>query len=270
VKALLILLALAGVAHADDTAKVDKLVREALGHFMQSESFDPLMRDDAVFIVETNKIDVELGTQRAEPIPITKVTSVAVRVDHHAAWFRAEVYFDLQHDQQGDGCPTPMKWCGALHYSHISGLAIDDSGWKIAALFRSDVDEASEWRSKDEPDEKSETKSDQALATGGDMDVYQPVVDWMTKGALAAGAAPHAIFQGVEKASVGLDANAKTLAAAFDKTKARPLRLIGKQLSSNYGVVYGVVISPTGIKLRVLVITVKHGDTTTWVVADFS
>ena len=237
---------------------------------MQSELFDPLMRDDAVFLVGTNKIDVELQTERGEPIPITKITSVAVRVDHDAAWFRAEVYFDLKHDPQGDGCPTPMKWCGQLDYSHISGLAIDDGGWKIAALFRSDVDEASEWRSKDEPEEKSETSSDQALATGGDPDVYQPVVDWMTKGALAAGAAQHAIFQGVEKDSVGLDAKAKTLAAAFDKTKAHPLRLIGRRLSGPYGLVFGVVISPKGIKLRVLVITVKHGDKTTWVVADVS
>src|SRR5262249_49149247 len=144
VRIFAIMLALTATAAADPAHDVDKIVRTFLGNLHSHDKLAPILRRDTMYFVGTTVArdatpdDVSTFSGSFE---IRSVGNVAVTVDprRHAAWFRAVADASI-FDQSGDSCMTGD--CGPMpsFQMHVSGLALDDHGWKLAAIMLTETE----------------------------------------------------------------------------------------------------------------------------------
>jgi hypothetical protein len=274
-KALLVLVLLASVAQADDTAVVDKLVRSFFKGLDDPAAVANLCRKDAVLARDDTFTATAANDATAFMMTVTvkTVDSLVVKIDPNIkthAFFKGIVVGET-FDQTGDSC-RDNKPCipPARIDMHVSGLAIFDGSWKLAAIFvtdtRSDADlvrvrkPSGDW---DVMDKKLEQTGDKALLAAASTWIAGGFAQGAANGWLHAG--------GTELAEVADDAKAKTLAAKWDKLKMWPQQIDAMAFSD-----YGIVIATLGwpvkrndIRMRMAAIaTLDHG-VWKWIVLDF-
>jgi hypothetical protein len=273
VKVVLALIAMTAVAHADARSDVEKTVRSYFTHASDQAQLEPLVRGDAVLVVnDTYTLNAHGDSSTfLQAMTIKKVDSIAVHVDdvHHAAWFKG-VVVAMTNDPTGDSChsggtcPPPVKL-----QLHIAGLAIDEKGWKLQAIFVTQTMSDGAFFQQHRPSSPAQ-KLPTKLDAKGDMDLLAAAKTWIA-GGLAAAAATGSIYaQGIELAEIGVDARAKVLAGKWDKLKLWP-SLLDTTTFGDIGFVYGIVGWPVrgdDIPLRLAAIAVKVHGTWKWLVLD--
>ena len=275
-RALIVLLALSGVAHADDAKNVDTLVRSFFKGLGDQSVVADLCRKDAVLAHDDTFTAnaANDATTFMMTVTVKKVSSLVVKIDPNIkthAFFKGIVIGET-FDQTGDSC-RDNKHClpPARLDMHVSGLAVFDGSWKLAAIFvtetRSDADLVRMRKPSGEWD-----KMDKKLVQTGDKALLAATTTWIA-GGFAQGAASGWIHAaGTELAEVDDDAKAKSRASKWDTMKMWPQQLDALAFSD-----YGIVIATLGwpvngndIRMRLAAIaTLDHG-VWKWIVLDFA
>jgi hypothetical protein len=282
------LLAFAIIVHASaaaagsSSAQVETIVRTAIASTFSPEKFLAVTRADAVVVVgEKEVVIAEVEKDHPENFlpaywAIEAPKQIAITVDdaHHIAWFQTTTT-SKSVDLSGEGCAyrdckPPKPWP-----IHVSGLAIDDHGWKLAVFVlgstRSDRDlidsaKGEYFMSRDIPG-KVELAGDKALA--------QAAADWLAKRTLGTGAsAGNVLASGSAPDEIAADAAARKLAAKWDKLKLAAVKLDAKVFADGVGVVRGEVVWPykKGVVFgfELVAIAVRDGTTWKWLLLAFS
>ena len=274
-KALLVLVLLGGVAHADDRAAVDTLVRSFFKGLGDPSVVADLCRKDAVLAHDdtfTTNAAAD-ATTFMMTVTVKKVDSLAVKIDPNIkthAFFKGIVVGET-FDQSGDSCrdskPCPPP---ARVDMHVSGLAVFDGSWKLAAVFVTDTRSDADLVKMRKPSGDWDVM-DKQLRQSGDKALLAAASTWIA-GGFARGAADGWLHAGgTELAEVADDAKAKSLAAKWDQLKLWPQQLDAMAFG-DYGIAIAMLgwpVKGSDIRMRMAAIaTLDHG-VWKWIVLDF-
>jgi hypothetical protein len=272
-------LALAGTpAHADTpkspAAQVEALVRALLAQNGEPGKLTAIVRDDVYFVDGSSKTTLNTDVFAVRAIANPKSVHVTVDAAHHVAWFQA-VTEETPVDTSGDACHYMGTMCDPQpHPMHVSGLAIDDKGWKLAAVFftRAMPDKDLLALSK-QPYFSSATIPKKPPATSGDADLAKAAAAWLA-GLGKSAAAGEVLATGSAPDEVASGAAAVKLASKWDK-----LKLLGASIDATtvaggaIGIVNAEVVWPyrkdLAFPLRLAAIAMRDGTTWKWVLLDF-
>jgi hypothetical protein len=276
VRILAMVLALTRAAAADPARDVDKLVRTFFGNLDHRDQLKPLLRPDVIYTVgdtiarDATPDDISTFSGMFD---IRSVSNLAVTVDprRHAAWFRG-VADAIMVDQTGDSCiEGPCPPMPELHL-HVAGLAVDDHGWKLAAVM---VTETEDDRAL--LDRHAEAPIFDAIPTEtalmGDLKLAGDAAAWFGSG-LAHAAAPAFVYvSGTAPRELAAGAASKRLVAKWDAMKLVVASVEAKTYGE-VGFVFADVRWPYRkdqvVQMRLAAIAIRDGARWLWVVLDFA
>jgi hypothetical protein len=271
---LVLLAAFAGSAGADANADVRALLGKyvhALAE-MRPDAANQLQTSDAVIVSVEGGAGSDAETYRAiygadAGEAKMQLAEAKVVVDKHVAWFHCVVNTSWVMELYDEKGPNRRRDTGQLR---ISGIAIDDHGWKIAAAMVADVvPDKSLYKVLDHDSTRPAAIDGQADSAGG------AVARWLYEGTLAAHQARTAIANGTAPAERGENTAAANLAKGWDKLKMWSTPITSKTFGGGaYAIVFEHVFLPVkgqGTARMVLgAVLAKQGDDWRWVTLSFS
>ena len=261
-----------GDANADVRALLGKYVH-ALGE-MRPDAANQLQTPDAVIVSVEGGAGSDAETYRAiygadAGEAKMQLVDAKIAVDKHVAWFHCVVNTSWVMELMTEKGPNTRRDTGQLR---ISGIAVEDHGWKIAAAMVADVvPDKSLYKNLDHESTRPAALDGQADSAGGAL------ARWLYEGTLAAHRTKGAlaIANGTAPAERGESTAATNLAKGWDK-----LKMLGRPITSKtfgggaYAIVFEQVFMPVkgqGTARMVLgAVLVKEGDDWRWVSLNFS
>jgi hypothetical protein len=279
VAAMCVVVATSGGADAKPapTAAVEQLVRGFFAHTSEPAKLSPLLRTDAIVVVDSTKAVNASGDDAATFFGwfgVNKVGSVTVTLDdHRRAWF--QIAIDAQTvDQSGDACEYNHNCTPQPFALRASGVALDgsgaDAGWKLAAVIvtsnESDATLVASARQGTLPSK---------VAITGDATLAGAVAGWLASGKLASGAAATVMASGTAPDEHATGPATTALVARWDKLHLVAVSADAWALGDG---TLGLAIVDTRwpldkaklVTLRLAVLATRDGDTWRWNVLDFS
>jgi hypothetical protein len=242
---------------------VEQVVRGFFGHTGDPAKLSPLLRTDAIVVVDSTKA-VNASGDDAATFTVD---------DHRRAWF--EVAIDAQTvDTSGDACECNHNCTPQPLALRASGVALDgsgaDAGWKLAAVIVTSTERDATLVASARPGTLP-TK----LAITGDAALAGAVASWLASGKLASDAAATMMASGTAPDEHATGPTTTALVARWDK-----LQLVAASADAwvlGDGTV-GLAIVDTRwpldkaklVTMRLAAITTRDGDTWRWNVLDFS
>jgi hypothetical protein len=271
-----IVLALSAVASADAGKDVGAIVTKVVRATAREKAPDvsSLLAAHASIVTPDGGADTKLprarwlygadsGEVELEPAAPTVVVDDA----HHAAWFEVEVDGSYVLELMNENGPNRKRDHLPLH---VSGLAIDDHGWKIAALTFGDAIPDKQLYGLAQPDAKRPDSVD-PRATSPAADA---LAHWIYDGSLAAHAAKGALANGTAPTEVASGAAIAKLAHAWDGLKMWSSGLTATTFAGgSLAFVYGTVYLPHGgasVQMAVGAVLVKTTDGWRWATLSFA
>ena len=271
---LAILLALTATAAADPAHDVDGLVRKFLGNLHDRDKLATMLRPDSIYVVGTTIArgatpdDVSTFSGIFE---IRSVTKVAVTFDprRHAAGFQAIADAAIV-DQSGDSCVLGGCFGPLPFQMHVSGLALDDHGWKLAVVVVSQTEDDSALVKRD---------VDMMFAMGpahgdptGDPKLAADAVTWVSSG-FARSAAPAFVYvAGTAPRELAAGGASKRVVDKWDAMKLSVASLEATTFGE-VGFVFAEVRwrrKDHAVPMRLAAIAIRDGARWLWVVLDFA
>jgi len=273
---LVLMAALAGSAGADASADVRALLSKyvhALAE-MNPEAANKLQTSDAVVVSVEGGSGSDAETYRAiygadAGEAKMQLVEAKLAVDKKVAWFHCVVNTSWVMELMNENGPNTRRDSGQLR---ISGIAVDDHGWKIAAVMVADVvPDKGLYKVLDHDATRPAALDGQADSAGAAVArwLYEgTLADHRTKGALV-------VANGTAPGERGESTAAANLAKGWDK-----LKMWGKPITSKtfgggaYAIVFDQVFLPVkgkGTARLVLgAVLAKEGDDWRWVSLNFS
>ncbi len=274
-------LLLAAPARADSRTTVDGLVKTLLLHTGEPVKIAPVLRSDAIVVfddtIARNATADDAATYFGS-FEIKSTGAVRVEVDdkRHAAWFETTANASTL-DQSGDGCTGDHKACKPTKFKmHVSGLALDEGGWKLAVVVLSMTVSDYELGQRAKQPGFESAPMPTSVATSGDSSLATAVQDWIASGKLGKTSASGSVFAlGTAPDEIATGAAGARLAAKWDKLKLAPSRIEAKALAGGaYGFAYAEVMWPVKpdmvFRLRFGTIAVRENNEWRWLTLDFS
>ena len=262
-------------AHADKTpsAQVEALVRTLLADGGESAKLAAVVRDDVYFVDGNEKTPLNADVFAIRAIKDPKTVKVTVDAARHVAWFQV-VTEETPVDTSGDACHYMGTMCDPEpHPMHVSGLAVDDKGWKLAAVFFTTAMPDKELLALAKQPYFSSAPIPRQVTTSGDPDLAKAAAGWIaalgksaaTGAVLATGSAPDEVASGPA---------AVKLASKWDKLKLVAGSIDATTVAGGaIGIVNARVVWPykkdLAFDLRLAAIAVRDGTTWKWVLLDF-
>jgi hypothetical protein len=276
VRILAILLALTATAAADPARDVDKLVRSFLGNLHNRDKLATILRPDAMYSVgdtiarDATPDDVSTFSGTFD---IRSVSNIAVTFDprRHAAWFRG-VADAIAVDQTGDSCMEGNCPPMPEFQMHVAGLAVDDHGWKLAAMIVTETEDDRVLVNRHAEALFPVTLPDAPELTG-DPKLAGDAVAWFHSG-LAHGAAPAFVYvSGTAPRELAAGTASKRLVDKWDSLKL-VLASVDAKTYGEVGFVFADVRWPFRanhvVPMRLAAIAIRDGARWLWVVLDFA
>ncbi len=252
---------------AKPAAQVDAAVRALFARFTRgNDAASGNAIGDAIVVVDESDEAALWGYD------IKSVGKLAITIDdaRHAAWFQGVVQATTD-DPTGDHCtqhkcPPPMPVL-----FHVSGLAVDDGGWKLGVIIVSSTRSDRDLTGFRPPRPQCDTE---AGDPGGDPGLTQAATAWLASGQLGASAAAGTAFAtGTSPGEIARGAQAAKLAAKWDTLKLVVRKLEAKVLHGTIGYVHADVDWPykanLSIPLRLAALAVWERGRWRWTVLDF-
>jgi hypothetical protein len=245
-KAALLLVATTAVAHADAKKDVEALVR-AEAQVIDDKATAAPRASGAITVYPihmSQNMRMNFYGGFADKIA-HKVDKVVIGVvDAKSAWFHAIVigtYEWTPCDGMGENCKKTTKERATWR---LSGVAVDDQGWKLAAVMWSRA------ISDAELFKLSEQGGELGGVRGGQIDAHRVVAAWFGGGSIAKdiSSSAQAIANGTAPAEIGQGAAAGKLAKAWDGLKMTEGDFSAKQWGS-IAFVHGDVMLPVKKKV---------------------
>ena len=262
-------LALAPEARADDAADVGALVVKLVRATASDKGAPAALfaKDPVVATGDGAASDppryqmlfgADAGEARLEPGKPTVV------VANHVAWFHVVVQASYVQELMNADGPNRKRDHAEVR---VSGIAIDDHGWKIAAVMLANVASDQWLRSRPAYERRPASIADQPDTPAG------AVARWLYDGTLAAHAANGTrIANGSAPGELGSGTAASKLAKGWDTLKLWGVSLAAKQVGA-LAFVHGDVYLPMkegAAHLALAAILVKSGETWTWTCLNFA
>jgi hypothetical protein len=260
-------------------AAVEQLVRDFFGHTSEPAKLAPLLRGDAILVVDSTKAVNATGDDAATFFGffgVRRVGAVTVAVDdHRRAWFQAAIDAG-SFDQTGDACEYNHH-CGSMPLAlRASGVALQgsgaDAGWRIAVVIVTVTVPDTDLLAAAQPGGPPAKP-----AIDGDAELAGAVASWLASGKLAGGAAATAttIASGTAPDEHATGAATPALVARWDKlhlvAAAVEAKLVG---DGTLGLAIVDVRWPYDrsrvVTMRLAVVATRDGDAWRWNVLDFS
>ena len=274
------LLSLARFAHADAKQDIEGLVRQHLATITDDKAKAPAITNDIVMIVPvhftSNRLVNWYGAKADQVVQKLGPLTTVVNPEKHVAWFHGTVEANLRLTVCGDpGCvddKLPAHQVRQNKAWRISGIAVDDKGWKLAAVMWSEVVKDAELMKHVDPD----AARDQP-AQHGDEAPAKAFASWFTTGSLAAAQSKQALVvaNGTSPSELAVGAAAANkLAKSWDALKLWSSQVNSKLFANGaIAFVHGDVWIPGkpkgGIKLELGAIMVPEDGGWKWVSLDF-
>lgn len=270
-----IVVALSTVAAADATKDVGAIVLKVVRATARDKAPDVSAVLAAHAMIATADGGGEAGLPRArwlfgadageaqlEPATPTVVVDDA----HHAAWFEVEVDGSYVMELMNEKGPNRKRDHLALH---VSGLAVDDHGWKIAALMYGNAIPDKQLYALAQPDAKRPDSVD-PRATSPAADA---LAHWIYDGTLSAHAGKGALANGTAPTELASGAAVAKLAKTWDGLKMWSSGLEASTYGGELAFVHGTVYLPRGggsVQMAVGAVLVKTDDGWRWATLSFA
>jgi hypothetical protein len=274
---LLAVAALARVAHADAKHDVEELVRQHLATITDDKAPAPAIAPGLVLIIPVHfsrNLTANFYGLTASHV-VQKLGPLTISVDPatHVAFFHGTVEASYVATVCADGCvgSAPAHDERQNKPWRLSGIALDDGGWKLAAIMWAEVVKDKDLMKHVDPDA---TKA--APSESGDAAIVKTVEDWFASGKLADGQSKRAIAaSGTAPTEIALSATAAgKLARSWDGLKLWPSKVdVTTFAKGAIAFVHADVWIPAkpkgGVKLELGAILVPEAGGWRWVSLDF-
>jgi len=277
---VLAVLLISAPARADSRSTVEGLLKTLLLHTSEPARIAPTLRSDTIVVFDdtiARNATADDAATYFSSFAIKSTGAIKIEVDdkRHAAWFETVAAANTL-DQAGDSC-TSDKPCAAIKFKmHISGLALDEGGWKLAVIVLSmTVSDYELGQRAKQPGFESAPMPTQ-VATSGDSSLAAAVQDWIAGAKLGKTSASGTVYAlGTAPDEIATAGAAAKLAAKWDKLKLAPNRIEAKALGGGaFGFAYAEVMWPVKpdmvFRLRFGTIAVREGNDWRWLTLDFS
>ena len=270
---LALLAALAGSAGADASAEVRALLGKYVSALAEDnpERASKLQTDDAVVVSVEGGAGTSpetyrqiFGADAGEGKLQLADAKVVADASKHVAWFHGAITASYVMELMNEHGPNRTRDTAQLR---ISGIAVDDHGWKIAAVMLADaVPDKGLYSVLDHESTRPAALDGQADSAGA------AVARWLYEGTLAEHRGKVAIANGTAPAERG---DGVALAKAWDKLKMWSKPITSRTFGGGaYAIVFAQVFLPVkgqGTARMVLgAVLAKEGDDWRWVSLNFS
>ena len=257
------------LAHADAKADVEALVNANLEAIAKNnqKAFNATLRKDAYqFLPSTDAPSLVerfhgYHTYDAKHT-IEKITVVADTATK-TAWFHVQFTATYNVAMMNPDGPIPRQ----SDTLRMAGIALDDGGWKIAAVMYGHAILDKTLYERTDPDAKAPAKP----TLKGDKASAGVVAKWFAKGGAIAGdqSAGTIAVNGTAAGEYGTGSVATTMVKAWDKLKLWPIAAMGKRWGAfpiaMVKAEVGLPVKAGGAtKMRLAAILVKDGETWRW------
>lgn len=274
-------LLIAAPARADSRSTVETLVKTLLLHTSEPARIAPTLRSDTIVVFDdtiARNATADDAATYFSSFEIKSAGAIKIEVDdkRHAAWFETTANASTL-DQSGDGCTADHKACTPTKFKmHVSGIALDEGGWKLAVIVLSmTLSDFELGQRAKQPGFESAPMPTQ-VATSGDSSLAAAVQDWIAGAKLGKTSASGTVYAlGTAPDEIAIAGAAAKLAAKWDKLKLAPNRIEAKALAGGaFGFAYAEVMWPVKpdmvFRLRFGTIAVRDGNEWRWLTLDFS
>jgi len=276
VRIVAILLALTASAAADPARDVDKLVRTFLGNLHDRDKLTSILRPDAIYSVDVTiarDATPDDVSSFSGAFDILSVGKLAVTFDprRHAAWFQGTAEA-ITFDQSGDSCVLGHCMDPVRFQMHVSGLALDDHGWKLAVVALTETIE-----DRVLVERRADPRFSPAIPTEaeltGDPKLAADAAAWVRSGFAHEGAPAFVYVSGTAPREIAAGAASKRIVDKWDAMKLAAATIEAKTYGE-VGFVFADVRWPYRgehvVPMRLAAIAIRDGARWLWVVLDFA